>query len=165
MSIIFSSNTLKLGRTQNELNKYGNCVRKLQNEDYEKYVSLLSQLTDVGNITKKIFCDRLEIINKNPNLYIMVIVDNYNNELISAGTIYIEPKFIHECSKIGHIEDIVVNNKYRGQNYGKHIIRLLLDIAKRENCYKVTLACKEKNIGFYNKCGFKLEGYEMVARL
>jgi glucosamine-phosphate N-acetyltransferase len=49
---------------------------------------------------------------------------------------------------------VVVLNEYRGLNLGKIIIEDLLRISKEENCYKVILDCSEKNIQFYEKCGF-----------
>lgn len=143
----------------------GKIFRQLKVSDYKQYISLLSQLTEVGNITEKMFTERLTTIRNNPNLHIYVISDEENDELIASGTIYIEPKFIHMCSNIGHIEDIVVSNKYRGKKYGNLLIQFLIDLSRREKCYKIKLACKEKNIGFYDKCNFKKEGYEMVVRL
>lgn len=140
-------------------------VRKLKVTDYKNYISLLSQLTEVGNITKEIFTDRLREIEQNRYLYLYVMYNKRTDELIASGTVYIEPKFIHGCSKVGHIEDIVVNNNYRGKNYGHSIIKMLVKIAHIVGCYKVTLACKKRNVDFYEKCQFKQEGYEMVTRL
>ena len=148
-----------------KLFKKGKHIRKLELDDYEEYLNLLSQLTVVGKVNKEKFKQRFNEINNNPNLYIYVISDEEVNNLIACGTVYIEPKFIHNCSKLAHIEDIVVNEKYRGKKYGLCIIQHLVSIAKTKGCYKVILACKEKNILFYEKCGFKNEGYEMVARL
>ena len=148
----------------NELSD-GVSIRKLRCKDYEKYISLLSQLTNVGNVTKEMFINRLREIEQNEYLYLYVIYDEAKNELIASGTVYIEPKFIHECSKIGHIEDIVVNSNYRNKKYGNAIINLLVKIAHIVGCYKITLSCKKKNIVFYEKCNFTQEGYEMVKRL
>lgn len=140
-------------------------IRKLRNTDYENYISLLSQLTNVGNITKEMFIEKIKEIEQNKYLHLYVISDDINNKLIASGTLYVEPKFIHECSRLGHIEDIVVNSNYRGKKYGNLIIDLLVNIAKIVKCYKITLVCSKKNIAFYNKCNFIQEGYEMVSRL
>ena len=67
----------------------------------------------------------------------------------------LEHKFIHECGKAGHIEDIVVSQTERGKNLGKWIILQLIDLGKKAGAYKTLLACAEKNIGFYEKCGLK----------
>jgi len=145
--------------------KNGKHIRKLKLSDYKEYLILLSQLTVVGKVNEEEFKKRFNEIDNNPYLHIYVISDEDINELIACGTVYIEPKFIHKCSKLAHIEDIVVNKKYRGKNYGLFIINHLVDVAKKAGCYKVTLACKEKNKFFYEKCNFKNEGLEMAARL
>ena len=126
----------------------------------------MSELTVVGNISFDDFVKRFDEINKsNSNLIISVLADEDENIIISAGTLYIEPKFIHGCYKLGHIEDIVVNKKYRGKGYGKFIIDHLSDIAKQKDCYKVRLVCNQNNIGFYEKCGFLTNGVEMTLKL
>lgn len=140
-------------------------VRKLVKEDYKEYIHLLSQLTEVGNITYEIFINRLEEIKKNIYLHIYVICNKNTNKLIGTGTLYVEPKIIHNCSNVGHIEDIVINKEYRGKKYGNYIIKLLVDLANIVKCYKVILDCKEHNIKFYEKCNFIKEGYEMRYKL
>lgn len=42
----------------------------------------------------------------------------------------------------------------RGKGLGRHLVKKLVDISRTEGCYKVILDCAEKNVGFYEKCGF-----------
>jgi glucosamine-phosphate N-acetyltransferase len=145
---------------------HGKHFRKLKLSDYDiGYVELLSQLTEVGNISKEEFKNRFNEINDNKYLHIYVICDEDKNELIASGTLYIEPKFIHNCSKVGHIEDIVVGDKYRGKNYGWLLVNQLVHIARVEKCYKIVLACKDNLVSFYEKINFKKENNELVLRL
>jgi glucosamine-phosphate N-acetyltransferase len=99
------------------------------------------------------------------NILIYVLSDDDKNEIIACGTLIIEPKFIHDCSKLAHIEDIVVSQKYRGMGKGKSMIDHLVMIAKQMGCYKVRLVCSEENAGFYAKCNFEKNGVEMIQRL
>ena len=62
---------------------------------------------------------------------------------------------------LGHIEDIVVDTKYRGMGLGKKIITHLTERAKELECYKIILDCAEKNTEFYQKCGFSIKGIQM----
>jgi len=62
---------------------------------------------------------------------------------------------------MGHIEDIVIDQSSHGLGYGRKLIELLTKIAKKENCYKVSLQCKEHNIEFYEKCNFIQSGISM----
>lgn len=80
---------------------------------------------------------------------------------MAAGTLLIEPKFIHECGFTGHIEDIVVHGDARGLGLGKRIVLDLAELAKSAGCYKVTLECSDDNLPFYGKCGFTRKGNQM----
>jgi glucosamine-phosphate N-acetyltransferase len=62
---------------------------------------------------------------------------------------------------VGHIEDIIVDKEFRGNGYGKYIINYLIKYAKNNNCYKIILNTDEKNLKFYQKCGFKKTNIEM----
>lgn len=137
--------------------------RLIELSDYDNgYIKLLSQLTVVGNITKNDFERQIKNIMSNSNHLIYVIPDSKTNEIIASGTLLIEPKIIHEMSNVGHIEDIVVNENYRGYGLGKIMINHLTEKAKEKKCYKVILDCSEENVKFYEKCGFKSKEIEMV---
>ena len=93
---------------------------------------------------------------------IVVILDIGQNRVIGAGTMFIEQKFVHECGRCGHIEDIVVDNTYRGKNLGLRLINVLRELASINGCYKVILDCSDSNVKFYEKCGFKVKERQMV---
>ena len=76
-----------------------------KNDFYKNFTDLLSQLSTTGNITYQNFLNVINSLNNNHLIY--VIEDN--NKIIASGTLLIENKFIHNCSKVGHIEDIVVD--------------------------------------------------------
>lgn len=71
---------------------------------------------------------------------------------------------IRNCASVGHIEDIAVAADQQGKRLGLRIIQALDAIAQQVGCYKSILDCSEKNQGFYEKCGFKLAGVQMVRR-
>jgi len=135
-------------------------LRVLQKTDYKDYIELLSQLTEVGDITEEEFILKYNEIKSNFFHKIYVIVEN--DKVIGTGTLLIEPKFLHQCKNVGHIEDIVIHKDYRGKKYGKKILELLLSVADRYNCYKVILNCKESNKGFYEKMNFKFKEITMM---
>ena len=58
--------------------------------------------------------------------------------------------------------NICVDNNYRGKNYGKILMNHLIDEAKKENCYKVTLYCKEDLSKFYKSCNMEKNGVQMA---
>lgn len=137
--------------------------RELKESDfYKNYFELLGQLTDVEE--EKITFDKFVQFTSNLNENHIIIVFENEGKLLASGTLLIENKVIHGLSKVGHIEDIVVDKSARGYGLGKIMIDYLVNIAK-DNCYKVILNCKESNIGFYEKCGFEKKEVEMVKYL
>ena len=79
--------------------------------------------------------------------------------IVGYGSLVFETKI--RGGKVGHIEDIVVNNKFRKNNIGLKIIHHLIDESKKRKCYKVSLVCKEHNVTFYKKCGLTVDGISM----
>ena len=68
---------------------------------------------------------------------------------------FLEPKFSRGLGHVGHIEDVVVDEAYRGSSLGRALIdRLVRYATVDKNCYKVILDCHENNTRFYEKCGF-----------
>ena len=96
--------------------------------------------------------------NINDSIYDNIYVAYINDKIVGTVTLLIEDKIIHDGSKVGHIEDVVVHSDYRRLNIGKLLINHCVNIAKEKGCYKVILDCDEDNILFYEKCGFKTKG-------
>jgi len=129
-------------------------------QDYQKVIDMLQSISD--------FIPRDEDINDVWEAFISQ--DNLNgfsffldNELVGYGSVFYEIKI--RGGKACHIEDIVVNENARGNKIGQFIIDYLLKEALKNNCYKVSLSCKENNIGFYEKCGFVQDGITMQRKL
>ncbi|KAK9880505.1 hypothetical protein WA026_011744 [Henosepilachna vigintioctopunctata] len=133
-------------------------VRPLQLEDYDKgYLQLLSQLTSVGNIDSHVFKNQFYAMQKCGGYYIVVIEDLRKNQIIGTSTLLTEYKFIHECGLRARLEDVVVNNTYRGKQLGKLIVLTVTLLSRKLGCYKMSLDCKDSLIPFYKSIGYKLE--------
>ena len=130
-------------------------VRELVESDFDKaFISLLSQLTKTGGITREMYLKAFK--DKSPKKMIFVIEDK--GKIIASAAVIIDQKFTRNCQCVGHIEDVVTDLTYRGKGLGKTIIQACINYCKKVNCYKVILDCEAKNIPFYNKCGFKING-------
>ena len=89
-------------------------------------------------------------LSKQKNNYF--IVAKNNKDLLGFGSLSIILKV--RGSKQGVIEDIVVKKKFRKNKIGRSIVLKLLEIAKKQKCYKVILQSPKKNLTFYKKIGF-----------
>lgn len=79
--------------------------------------------------------------------------------IIATGKLLVEFKFY---DRLGHVEDIIVDEGYRGRGLGKMMIRHLVMRAFEQRCYKVVLECSEGLRGFYEGLGFQAKGNQMV---
>lgn len=130
-------------------------VRPLQDGDYDRgFLQLLSQLTSVGNISRSQFLNKFAKMKANGDYYVTVIEDTRIKKLIGAATLVIEHKFIHDCGIRARLEDVVVNDTYRGKQLGKLIVVTVTLLAQHLGCYKMTLDCKDKLIPFYKSLGY-----------
>lgn len=136
-----------------------------EKDDYQTYCQLLKNLTfiDPQQFTVKQFNDRLCQIKTNPNHYIYVA--KLANVIVGTATLLIEPKFIHNLSSVGHIEDVVVDPIHQSKGIGKQLLTKCLEKCASHSCYKIILDCNSKNITFYQKCGFVQKEHQMVFYL
>jgi glucosamine-phosphate N-acetyltransferase len=139
-------------------------IRNIVYSDYDKeYLKLLTQLTyiDPEKIVVNDFNNFIDTLN---NKHLIIVIENINiNKIVGTITIIIEQKMIHNMGKVCHIEDVVVDENYRGYGLGKILINTATTYALNEKCYKTILDCSEKNVGFYKKNnGFEVKGTQMT---
>jgi glucosamine-phosphate N-acetyltransferase len=135
--------------------------RKLQKEDFSKgFLQLLGQLTTVGSVSREQFEAHFDARESNPDMH--TLVGTIDGAIACTASLLIESKYVHGCSQVGHIEDVVVDRFFKRRGYGKQIITELVRIAKQSNCYKVILDCNNENVPFYESCGLSKHSNEMA---
>ena len=78
-----------------------------------------------------------------------------DSNIIGSGTLFIEKKMTYGGCNMGHIEKIFINKENRGNGYGELLVKELIQIAKKKNCYRVDLNCTSELERFYQKNGFE----------
>jgi glucosamine-phosphate N-acetyltransferase len=136
-------------------------VRTATASDYMSIMELYKQFTkEPYTLSKERFESFLtDILNIHHRLY---VIESFEGDVIGCATLLIERKLIHNCSKVGHIEDVIVAEEYRGVGYGKVLIKYLIAKAIEEGCYKVILNCMDEVRPFYESCGFREHGLQMA---
>jgi len=132
-------------------------IRPLCADDYEKgYLSLLSQLTSVGDVSKDEFLERFNKMKASDDTYYVTVIEDVNSgAVIGSASLVKEQKFIHNCAARARIEDVVVSDLYRGKQLGKVLIDVLVAMAPILNCYKISLECKDDLVKFYGLFGLE----------
>jgi GNAT superfamily N-acetyltransferase len=131
-------------------------LRPVEKSDLDSTFELLQSISEFLP-AKNEYSDIWDMYKNQQNFY--AIVAAVDKKIIGFGSICIETKI--RGGSMGHIEDIVTNQKYRKKGIGTIILNGLCDIAKANNCYKVSLQCKEENLEFYNKANFEIGGFSM----
>lgn len=141
-------------------------VRPLAKNDFSNgYLDLLAQLTSVGNLSQEAFEKQFEAMERSvPNYYIVVIEDTITQKIVGSATLVLEMKFIHDAGCRGRVEDVVVDQKKRGQNLGALLLRTLVSLGKSLGVYKLSLECKPELVPFYSKFGFQDDVNFMTQR-
>lgn len=129
-------------------------IRNLVESDlFEGFLDSLSSLRSTRNLEHEKAVKIFQSIRSNPNHIIAVAI--LREKVVGSATLLIEPKFIHDGGLVGHIEDVVVNEKYQKNGIGKKLVKYLLEYARTKGCYKTILDCDEGIRSFYEKVGFK----------
>lgn len=132
-------------------------IRKLTASDYLSFLPLIRDFRDT-TFTEEQFYSTLDAISQTSDIIVM----EENGELIATATLFYETKFIHNISKVGHIEDVCIKKEHRGKRLGMQLITYMAQLAREKGCYKVTLYCEDYNVDFYRKCKFKCVGNQMI---
>ena len=85
-----------------------------------------------------------------------------NGRQIGRGFLYLLHNDLH-AEPFGLMEDIFVEESFRGQGYGEKITTAIIEEAKRRGCYKLICTSRfsnEKAHHLYEKLGFKKHGNE-----
>ena len=129
-------------------------IRNLNRNDFDQVINLL--------VTS--FSSRYNHppINENPNNpNTICLVAEIDNVIIGVASLHIIEKLTR---KMGLIEDVAVDLKYRGKGIGKKLIQKLIVESKKQGCDKTVLNSTENNVPFYEKIGFTVNELQMVLR-
>jgi ribosomal protein S18 acetylase RimI-like enzyme len=129
-------------------------IRTLEPEDIKQVIDIWTNSFS-RNFSKPVNPDYLS----DPNSTTIVI--SIEDIIIGVASIHIIKKLTRI---LGVIEDVAVNEKYRGKGIGKKLVERLILIGKQKNCDKIVLSSSEENSKFYEKIGFKKKELQMVIR-
>ena len=137
---------IKILEPTDNIEDYMLCVNELNNS-----IETLSTIEQIKSV----------LVDRPTN--ILTFVGLLEKTIVATSTIIIEKKLRYKrlCC---HIEDVGVHPKYRGLGYGKEIVSYCIDMAKKNNCYKIKLNCDSKLLGFYENIGFKEAGMHLIIQ-
>jgi len=81
---------------------------------------------------------------------------------IARAYLYVMHNDLHQ-EPFGLLEDVYVDENYRGSGLGTKLVERVIDAAKEQNCYKLIATSRKqrpKVHQLYEKLGFASRGYE-----
>lgn len=142
-------------------------IRRAINNDMPGINKLLNQVLMVhhngrpdlfkANV-KKYTDEELEVIIKDDTKPIFVAVDEQDKVLGYAFCVFqqhLNNNILTDVKTL-YIDDLCVDEEMRGMHIGKQLYEFVLDFARAQRCYNVTLnvwSCNESAMKFYEKCG------------
>lgn len=134
-------------------------ITELQKEHItEELITVLSALSPtIHTVGLKQLVKTFENRPKNIKTYVAIS----QKKIIGTVTLIIENKFIHNCGKAAHLEDLVVSSQHRRQGVGAALIDHCVKEAKKQKCYKLILNCTKELKTYYKKCGLRKSAIQM----
>ena len=129
-------------------------IRVAEERDFDGIMNLLRQLNPGDQIIadgrdKATFGQIL----REPNLKIIVMEEK--GKIISTCYLNIVPNLTRNASPYAIIENVVTDEMFRKQGFGKMTVKFAMDYAWKSGCYKVMLLTgREYTHDFYKSCGF-----------
>ena len=88
--------------------------------------------------------------------------------LVGTFVLVVIENLTHQGAPSAVVENVVVDERRRGQGIGTAMMRFAMDEARRQRCYKLTLSSnlkRERAHAFYDALGFERHGHSFVVRL
>ena len=128
-------------------------ICKLEKSDRIEYIELISSFRPLDiDISEEVFNKIYDEIFKTDKIFVCKI----DNVIIGTAKLLIEHKFIHNLSKYGRIEDVIVKNEYRNKGIGTKLINFIINYCKKYKFFKISLTCSSDLIKFYEKNNFEV---------
>lgn len=145
-------------------------IRRAKEKDMDRINELLRQVCMVhhkgrpdlfqGNNNRKYTDMQLKEMLQDDSRPIFVAVDEADEVLGYAFCIFqqhLNDNILTDIKTL-YIDDLCVDENIRGQHIGRRLYDSVLEFARKEGCYNVTLnvwSCNETAMKFYEKCGLK----------
>ena len=138
-------------------------IRKAEARDVKRICEIVSQMTPglPHDYREAVLSFRAKIEN-NPDYFLWVAEDG---EVVGTAMMHLQHKLSYCCGTAAHLEDVVVDNKYRGKGVGKLLVNKAVEQAKLCGAYKIMLTCYQKTIPYYTALGFKEHDFGMRMSL
>ncbi|MEM7216426.1 MAG: GNAT family N-acetyltransferase [Pseudomonadota bacterium] len=135
----------------------------------DEFLIRMANVTDVDQICQLYVelnpddqpANKTEAIKQLENLQLFegsgILIGTLNDQVIASCTLVVIPNLTRQGRPYALLENVITSRAFRGNGFGKQLIRWAVDEAWRYDCYKVMLLTGSKDphtLKFYSDCGF-----------
>lgn len=133
-------------------------IRKATEKDFEAILGLIKELAAFEHASEQV-TNTVEQMKAEQDLFSCFVVEQADGTIIGMALYY----FVYYTwvGKSLYLDDLYVQQAYRGQGIGSALLDELFKVAKMQNCKRVrwqVLDWNEPAIQFYKKVGATIDG-------
>ncbi|EJD45552.1 glucosamine 6-phosphate N-acetyltransferase [Auricularia subglabra TFB-10046 SS5] len=138
-------------------------IRPLASTDNRRgHLRVLSVLAPTPEHSDAAYTEQFNYQRSRENTYFtVVVVHKPTDTIVASGSVFVERKFLRQMARVGHLEDVAVDQSQHRRNLGGWVVRTLLAVCDANGCYKMTGNGLPHNIPFYEKLGLPLKDREL----
>lgn len=127
-------------------------IERVTSSNKEVLNALNVLIPQMGSDSKLIYKKDLDRILDDKNINLLILKKGLS--IVASATLAVVPT---PSNVLGFVEDVVVDEDYRGNGYGKLLMQEVIDIAKKANVKQIKLQSNSKRVSanvLYKKLGF-----------
>jgi|SRR3989304_5667252 len=134
-------------------------IRPCRIEDFNEVLELLHQLwpdKSLDTASLRIVYDRALV--SDSQAYVCVTA---GEKIIAFGSLTVKNN-LWQAGYLGHVDELVVDKKYRSRGVGTQVLEQLIALAKQKGCCRIELDSASHRTDahrFYERHGFENRGY------
>lgn len=132
-------------------------IRKANRKDYPSILGLIKELAAFEKASEKV-TNTVAQMEAEENLFECFVVENESQEIIAMALYYFT--YFTWVGKSLYLDDLYVQEAFRGNQIGSDLIKEIFKVAKENNCKRVrwqVLDWNEPAVKFYEKIGATID--------
>jgi GNAT superfamily N-acetyltransferase len=132
-------------------------IRKATEKDFFAILSLIKELAVFENAPEKV-TNSIEQMRDEKGFFQCYVAENDNKEIVGMAVFFFA--YYTWVGKSLYLDDLYVKEAYRGQKIGTKLLKKIFEIAKNENCKRISCLVSNWNgfaIEIYKKCGAEID--------
>jgi ribosomal protein S18 acetylase RimI-like enzyme len=139
-------------------------IRKATEKDFFAILSLIKELAVFEKAPEKV-TNSVEQMKNEKDFFQCYVAENDKKEIVGMVVFFFA--YYTWVGKSLYLDDLYVKENYRGKQIGKKLLKLIFEIAKKENCKRVEFQVSSWNsraIKMYKKCGADIDTESIVCK-